>query len=230
MRDGLIARNPAALVRPPRIERTEARHLSVVEVSALLECARGTRYYPLLHLIATAGLRKGKALVLTWDAVDLERGELLVRSTLTRIEGQLMVSAPKTAQSRRVLPLASTEVAMLAAHCEQQAVELSHMGEWQPDSFVFTTETGEPMDPRNVLRAMTIAAAHAGLSDVNVHTLRHSAATAWLEAGVNVKAVSALLGHADVRITADVCGHVSEAVSRAAMVSLSGSLRGPIRG
>ncbi len=229
VRDGLIARNPAALVRPPRIERTEARRLSLAEVSALLECARGTRYYPLLRLIATTGLRKGEALALAWDAVDLERGEILVRATLTRIEGQLVVSAPKTAQSRRVLPLAPAEVAMLAAHREQQAVELSRVGEWQQDGFVFTTESGEPMDPRNVLRAMTIAAANAGLIGVNVHTLRHSAATAWLEAGVNVKAVSALLGHADIRITADVYGHVSEAVSRAAMVVLSESLREPSR-
>lgn len=54
-----------------------------------------------------------------------------------------------------------------------------------------------------------------------MHTLRHSAATAWLEAGVNIKAVSTLLGHADIRITADVYGHVSDAVARAAMATLS---------
>ena len=69
----------------------------------------------------------------------------------------------------------------------------------------------------------------SGLIGVNVHTLRHSTATAWLEAGVNVKAVSALLGHADIRITADVYGHVSEAVSRSAMVALSDRLREPPR-
>ncbi len=152
-----------------------------------------------------------------------------MRATLTRIEGQLVVSAPKTAQSRRVLPLAPAEVAMLAAHRDHQEAELSRVGEWQQDGFVFTTESGEPMDPRNVLRSMTTTAANAGLSNVNVHTLRHSAATAWLEAGVNVKAVSALLGHADIRITADVDGHVSEAVSRSAMVALSDRLRDPPR-
>ena len=90
---------------------------------------------------------------------------------------------------------------------------------------MFTTETGRPMDPRNVLRAMTRAADRAGLVGVNVHTLRHSAATAWLEAGVNIKAVSTLLGHADIRMTADVYGHMSDAVARGAMETLSGVLK-----
>ena len=53
-----------------------------------------------------------------------------------------------------------------------------------------------------------------------MHTFRHSAATAWIQAGVNIKAVSTLLGHADIRITADVHGHVSDAVARAAMETL----------
>jgi integrase len=62
------------------------------------------------------------------------------------------------------------------------------------------------------------------LEDVNVHTLRHSAATAWLERGVNLKAVSDLLGHADIRITADTYGHTSEQAAVAAMATLSEAL------
>jgi integrase len=75
-----------------------------------------------------------------------------------------------------------------------------------------------------VLRALTTAASKAGLTGANVHTFRHSAATAWIQAGVNIKAVSTLLGHADIRVTADVYGHVSDAVARAAMETLSGLL------
>ena len=61
---------------------------------------------------------------------------------------------------------------------------------------------------------------------MTVHTLRHSAATAMLEAGVHLKAVSEILGHADIRITADVYGHVSSEVGRAAMDSLGERLLG----
>ncbi len=86
---------------------------------------------------------------------------------------------------------------------------------------MFTTETGLPLDPRNVLRAVTVAAGRAGLANVSVHSLRHSAATAMLEAGVHLKGVSSLLGHADVRITAETYAHLSDEVARAALQGLS---------
>jgi integrase len=62
------------------------------------------------------------------------------------------------------------------------------------------------------------------LEGVGVHTLRHSAATAWLENGVNLKAVSELLGHASISITGDIYAHVSEGTSRGAMDTLSDAI------
>ncbi|WP_448060653.1 tyrosine-type recombinase/integrase [Cellulomonas hominis] len=226
VRDGMIARNPASAVKAPSIERTEAVHLEPGDVVTLLDHAAGTRYSALFRLIATTGLRKGEALALTWDSLDLEGGALHVRGTLARTGNGLFVAPPKTALSRRTLPLARAEVELLTVHRAAQLAERELAGPaWSDEGFVFTTETGHPMDPRNVLRALTTAASKAGLTGVNVHTLRHSAATAWIEAGVNIKAVSTLLGHADIRITADVYGHVSDAVARAAMETLSDILR-----
>jgi integrase len=57
-----------------------------------------------------------------------------------------------------------------------------------------------------------------------VHTLRHSAAVAWLEAGVHIKAVADLLGHSSIAITGDIYGHASDATTRAAIDGLSGAL------
>ncbi len=80
------------------------------------------------------------------------------------------------------------------------------------------------MDPRNTLRALSTAAEKAGIAGATVHTLRHSAATAMLEAGVHLKAVSELLGHADIRVTAEVYGHTSDEVARAAMDRLAAAV------
>ena len=85
------------------------------------------------------------------------------------------------------------------------------------NGLVFTTEFGGPVDPRNLLRTIELAASKAGLDGVGVHTLRHSAAVAWLEAGVHIRAVADLLGHSSISITGDIYGHTSDATTRAAI-------------
>ena len=69
-----------------------------------------------------------------------------------------------------------------------------------------------------------VAAKGAGVEGVGVHTLRHSAAVAWLDAGVHIKAVADLLEHSSIAITGDVYGHTSEDTARAAVDGLGGQL------
>jgi integrase len=196
VRDGLLARNPVDAVGQPAATRPEARHLSPAEVVAVLQTARGTRAWALFALIAATGVRKGEALALRWSDVDLDAGTLTVRHTLSRVRGQVVLSEPKTAKSRRVLPLSDALVRVLRDQRRQQLEErVAAANVWHDTGHVFTTATGEPMEGRNVLRAFTTAAAKAGVQDANVHSLRHSAATAMLDNGVHLRAVSELLGH-----------------------------------
>ena len=95
---------------------------------------------------------------------------------------------------------------------------------WQNSGLVFTTELGGPVDPRNLLRTLEAAAKKAGVEGVGVHTLRHSAAVAWPEGGVHIKAVADLLGHSPIAITGDVYVHTSDDTARAAVEGLSAEL------
>ncbi|MBU4556259.1 MAG: tyrosine-type recombinase/integrase, partial [Actinobacteria bacterium] len=116
-------------------------------------------------------------------------------------------------------------VAMIKAHRKRQAAERLAAGSvWIESEYVFTTESGTTVEPQNILRAVKAAASAAALTDVAVHTLRHSAATTWLENGVHLKAVSELLGHASIAITADIYGHLSEETARGAMATLSDAI------
>ena len=83
---------------------------------------------------------------------------------------------------------------------------------------------GVMVEPQNILRAAKAVASAAALTGVAVHTLRHSAATTWLENGVHLKAVPELLGHASIAITADIYGHLSEETARGAMETLSDAI------
>lgn len=225
VRDGLLARNPAAVIRRPGVERTEARHLSPAEVRRLLSAAESSRYHSALVVIAATGIRRGECLALRWADVDFDAGILKVRGTLSRIGGKLTVTEPKTDRSRRVLPVSPVTAVLLTAQRKAQIAERLHAGSaWTDTGHVFTTESGQPVDPRNLYRVVQTAAARAGLKDVGVHSLRHSAATAMLEAGVNIKAVSDLLGHSSVSITGDIYGHTSDDSARAAISKLSDAM------
>ena len=101
MRDGLIARNPAALVKRPGVGRREARHLDADDVATVLRAAESSRYHPALVLIASTGLRRGECLALSWDRVDLDTGALRVAATIARVNGRLVITEPKTDRARR---------------------------------------------------------------------------------------------------------------------------------
>jgi integrase len=225
VRDGLLAKNPAAAVKRPGVERAEAKHLDQAAVAQVLAAAQDSRYHSALVLIAATGLRRGEVLALAWDRVDFDARTLKVAATIGRIGGQLVTSAPKTERSRRTVPLSPPVVELLRKHRASQAAERLRAGDqWQDSGLVFTTELGRPVDPRNLLRTMEVAAKAAGVNDVGLHTIRHSAAVAWLEQGVHIKAVADLLGHSSIAITGDIYGHTSDDTARAAVDGLSASL------
>ena len=226
VRDGALGRNPAAAVKRPRVTRREADYLSSEQVRAVLSAAQSTRYAPLFELLVNTGLRRGEALALQWSDIDLEAGTLRVRGTLARVNGSLEVTEPKTAKSKRTVPLSEPAVQILRAIRLEQAQERLRAGSWwHQTGYVFTTSSGEPYEPRNALRAFKAAAKRAGLpTSVGLHTLRHTAASVMLENGVPLKIVSEILGHASVAITGDIYGHVAPDVSREAVAKLAAAL------
>ena len=223
--DGLIADNAAAKTPRPRVARREARHLSASAVVKILAAAEHERYARVLTLIAGTGLRRGEVLAMRWDAVNLTAGTLKVAATMNVVDGAIEVSEPKSGRSRRTIPLSPAMVSLLKAQRATQAEERLRAGElWTDSGLVFTDEFGGPVNPRAVLRAVQRCADRAGIADVTVHTLRHSAAVAWLEAGVHIKAVADLLGHSSIAITGDIYGHASDAATRSAVDGLSEAL------
>lgn len=225
VRDGLLASNPAAKVKRPGVARQEARYLPAADVARLLDAARGLRYYVAVVVMAATGLRRGEVAGLLWSDVDLDKGELTVRHTLSRVDGALVLTEPKTDRSRRRVPLHAGVVTALKGWRTQQLQERLAAGDqWVKSEMVFCTELGTMVDPRNMLRTVELAAAKAGIENVGAHTMRHSAAVAWLESGVHIKAAADLLGHSSISITGDLYGHTSDDTARAAVDGLGAAL------
>jgi integrase len=98
---------------------------------------------------------------------------------------------------------------LLRSRQRPQKVEFETLdGEAVASEFIFTSEVGTPLDPRNLLREFKGLCKKVGLGDWHVHELRHSAASLMLAQEAPLQVVSRVLGHASIRMTADVYGHV----------------------
>lgn len=150
---GLVQRNVALLVDAPRVHRTEVTPLTPHEARSLLNAARGHRLYALYAVALAVGLRRGEALGLHWPDVDLEAGNLRVRTALLRINGALRFIEPKSARSIRTIPLPKSAVTALREHRQAQLVERLAAGErWHEQGLVFPSSRATPMEPRNLTR------------------------------------------------------------------------------
>lgn len=223
--DGLVARNAARLVDGVRQSNREGRTLTPDEARTLLNAAQGHEYEALVNVLLSLGLRKGEALGLSWNDVDLDAqpAKLTVRRALKRDErDRTYLDTPKTSRSRRTIHLPRPLVDVLRAHKARQAEQRLAFGagwggRWADENLVFTNSVGGALDPNRVNRQVQQLARDAGLGKWTPHELRHSAASLLIAQGVPLKTISDMLGHSSIRVTADVYGHLlSDARTEAA--------------
>lgn len=200
---GLAARNVALLVDPPRVPIPDIQPLSFADAQAFLRAARGHTYELLLTVFLTTGLRVGEALALRWEDIDLDAGRLSVRHTLEQLPGKpWRLAEPKSATSRRTLPLLPEARAALSAQ-RARVLELQlRTVAWRDHGLVFPSATGEPPHVTSVSHAFKKLLVPGGLPSTHrLHDLRHSTATYLLAKGVPPRVVMELLGHSQISMT-----------------------------
>ena len=226
-RKGLVVRNVARLADAPSMAaaRDRAPDMNVWtpdELSRFLRYVENYRAGALIHLAVMTGMRRGELVALQWDAVDLRRSTVKVRSAATYLDGVETIDVPKTKRSRRTIDLDQRTVSVIKRHRATQREELFELGVTSStDDRVFANEIGEPMRPHSVGQAFNRLVESSGIPRIRLHDLRHTHASHLLAAGVNAKVVSERFGHASVSFTLDTYGHVmpgqqSEAAEAAA--------------
>lgn len=162
----------------------------------------------------STGLRLGEICSLKWKDIDLEEKTMRVNTTVQRIpvEGKasrtrLLEGEPKSMFSKREIPLSDDLVRLLHDY---------HTGSWE-----YVINKNRPMEPRTYQNKFQKYLQSAGVKKTNFHTLRHTFATNCISGGVDIKSLSEILGHSDVRITLNRYIHPTEEVKRGHMNSLS---------
>lgn len=218
---GLVSRNVATLVDPPRIERYEITTLDPEQARRFLDAVRDDRLQALYAVALALGLRQGEALGLRWRDIDLDAGTLQVCVALQHVRGApARLVEPKTRQSRRTLPLPAPIALQLRAHRTRQlrdrllAGERWHGEEW---GLVFTNSFGGPLATRTLHTQFKANLSRAGLPNIRFHDLRHSCASLLVAQGVHPRVVMEILGHSTIALTMNTYAHVLPQAQREAI-------------
>jgi integrase len=204
-----IPSNPIARLEPgerPSVERRDIRVLSSDEIKLLLDKTQ-EKHKPLIATALFTGLRLGELLGLTWADVDLEAGLVRVRKQLGR-DGRRV--APKTATAVRDVELMPALGRLLMEH----KARAFNTGWATPESFVFCSQAGTPLQHRNVARRMldpamqTAKLTGEGRTRLRFHDLRHTFASLLIAQGHDIVFVSRQLGHSSTQLTLDVYVHL----------------------
>jgi integrase len=227
LHQGVVVRNPADAVTPPRPAKKEPKALPADTVVALLEAAEGHRLARLLRLAVTTALREGELIGLRWADVDLENRRLYVRVQRQYLPGEGIVEREtKEHRGTRPIDLTEDEVGLLSAQRAQVAAERLHLGEaWQDHDLVFPSAVGTPIGQRNLLRWFDDLVEAAGIPDVRFHDLRHTAGTHLMAAGRGVIPAQHRLGHSRPSTTLDLYGHALPGHQAAAAEAVQATLR-----
>lgn len=240
--DKLISSNPVDGVRLPVPDGPEQRVLRPEEKERICAHAATIHTFPAqgVILLLTCGLRRGELLGLQWQDVDLEKGIIKIRHTLSRLQKfdinrsayqyiQLDTYAPKTNQTAIYLsPVKTKKVARtiyLPVRAQKAFLEIRTISEklaegkpdFTPHNLVFCTEEGHPLEVKVLEDGFQQILVALQIKSVNLHATRHTFATEALQKTTDIVTVSEVLGHARPSTTLDMYGHTFDDRKRALM-------------
>ena len=215
--EGLIRTNPAVGCKLPPKKAKEMQVLTPAEILRFLTQAKEEGYYEIFLLELTTGMRRGEILALKWRDLNLATGELHIARQVIRVKGETMVSQPKTKSSLRTVILAPDMVEILAE------LKQTVTGEW---IFPSPVNEGQPRNPCALYHRFQTILERAKCKKVRFHDLRHTFATMAIENGMDIKTLSAMIGHVSAETTLNIYSHITDTMQQQAAVKIDREIGG----
>ena len=196
VRERILKEDPTALVERPGIGRRLPKTLSFEDIERLLATPRldtdgGARDAAMMHLMYASGLRVSELCSLRVADLDTKRG---------------VVSVLGKGRKRRLVPVGEVALTQVTTYLEHVRPRIAPAGE----STLFVSRRGKRIARQVFWKSMKRYARGAGITqEISPHKLRHSFATHLLRGGADLRAVQAMLGHADLGTT-EIYTHVAQ--------------------
>lgn len=201
VKERLLIRNPVDNCVVPKVQHQEMKTLQPEDLKAYLNAAERRNALAMFYLELVSGIRKGELVALRWEDLDIPNKTISVSKQATKDEaGNLVVTRPKTENSVRQISIPQEAVDLLVKE------HAKHPG----NPWLFpSSQTGVMYHPDSVATLHQRILKDAGLEHLRFHDLRHTFATLALQNGVDIKTVSAMLGHYDAGFTLRTYTHTT---------------------
>jgi len=211
VRENLIRKNPAEGCKLPPLKGREMQVLTREEMQRFLIQAKEEGMYELFLLELTTGLRRGELLALQWDDLDMATGTLKIDRQIYPVKGKLIINEPKTKAAVRTIILPPPMLEVLKEYKEQI------FSLWLFPSHI---KPEQPIDPDYIRKWLQVILERAGCKQVRFHDLRHTFATMALEHGMDIKTLSAIIGHMSSNTTLNIYAHVTDEMRQSAAAKI----------
>lgn len=212
VRDELISSNPCEFVELPQKDNFEASYYNTSQVKALFKAIEGDPLESMIKITALYGLRRSEALGIKWDSIDFETKRLTIKHTVVVVKSKVEKDNTKNKSSRRSFVLTDEAMRIFEDLSKAEEENRRFFGKgYNKNDYVFKWPDGTPFRPDYVTRHFRLLLEKNGLPHIRFHELRHSCASMLLNEGFSLKDVQEYMGHADIRMTADIYGHLDVA-------------------
>ena len=194
---GLTKEYTADKLKRPKLKEKSVECFTLAEQKQIEHAIRSGKKDKLFGIILClySGLRIGELMALQWSDIDFVKGVLTVSKSCNDGKGGLIIDEPKTATSRRVIPL------------PKQLLPILKDIKKKSDSPFMVSSNGKPVSVRSYQRSFELLLKKLKIPHKGFHSLRHTFATRAIECGMDVKTLSEILGHKNPTITLNRYAH-----------------------
>ena len=209
MKENLISTNPCDLITLPQLQRYEYHFYNAEQVSPLFETIKDEPIYPLIRTTVVYGLRRSEVLGLKWDSVNFDNNSIIIKHTVSMGTSVVEKDKTKNATSYRSFPLTDNIKQLFLNAKENEEKNKKYFGNtYIKNNYIFKWDDGRPYAPTDITHKFNDILAKYSLPHIRFHELRYSCASLLIAMGFTLKDIQEWLGHADIKMTANIYSHL----------------------